>query len=100
MFTEQRGYIASAPWYSHCKLNTELQYQEWTFDKKIVVWDRMVFKVNQYRWKKLLKSCNSHWMGKVAKVYLDDIGDKLVKENTKFYVEKEGKGMGYSYNVV
>lgn len=39
-------------------------------------------------------------MGQVAKVYLDDIGDKLVKENTKFYVEKEGKGMGYSYNVV
>lgn len=39
-------------------------------------------------------------MGKVAKVYLDDVGDKLAKENTKFYVEKEGKGMGYSYNVV
>lgn len=35
-------------------------------------------------------------MGKVAKVYLDDIGDKLVKENTKFCVEKEEKGTGYS----
>lgn len=34
-------------------------------------------------------------MGKVARVYLDDIGDKLVKENIKFRVEKEGKGMGY-----
>lgn len=30
-------------------------------------------------------------MGKVAKVYLDDIGDKLVKENTKFCVEKKGE---------
>lgn len=27
-------------------------------------------------------------MGKVAKVYLDDTGDKLVEENTKFCVEK------------
>lgn len=34
-------------------------------------------------------------MGKVAKVYLDDTGDKLVKENVIFCMEKE-KGMGYS----
>jgi len=34
-------------------------------------------------------------MGKVAKVYLDDTRGTLVKENTKFCVEKE-KGMGYS----
>lgn len=33
-------------------------------------------------------------MGKVPKVYLDDTGDKLGKENIKFYMRKE-KGMGY-----
>lgn len=34
-------------------------------------------------------------MGKIAKVYLDDTGDKLVKENIKFCVEKQ-EGKGYS----
>lgn len=28
-------------------------------------------------------------MGKVPKVYLDDTGDKLLKENIKFFMEKE-----------
>lgn len=28
-------------------------------------------------------------MGQVPKVYLDDTGDKLVKENIKFFMEKE-----------
>lgn len=28
-------------------------------------------------------------MGKVPKVYLDDTGDKLIKENIKFFMEKE-----------
>lgn len=34
-------------------------------------------------------------MGKVPKIYLDDTGGKLVKENTKFCMEKE-KGTGYN----
>lgn len=38
-------------------------------------------------------------MGKVPKVYLDDTGDKLVKENIKFYMENE-KETGYNKNYV
>lgn len=33
-------------------------------------------------------------MGKVARVYLDDIGDKLAKENIKFRVENRGERNG------